>query len=175
MGSLLGPVLKQHEEWRGNPFLLKRRRLRRSLDGRKKGGRWRVPLHTWWWTYKKIMWERMKAGSKGVCQRGKADTLRVHRGGKFSRASTKEERGKVENTQTSRLLQLTPVTLRPPLERMGARESMFGLVERCTLAASRLGCLTVRRLWSIQVVGDTSRLMEESLRTASTILMATTR
>ena len=24
------------------------------------------------------------------------------------------------------------VTLRPPLERMGARESMFGLVERCT-------------------------------------------
>merc|ERR1712013_898734 len=40
----------------------------------------------------KIMWERMKAGSKGVCQRGKANTLRVHRGGKFSRASTKEER-----------------------------------------------------------------------------------
>ena len=117
---------------------------------------------------------------------------------------------------------------------------------RCTLAASRLGCLMVRRLWSIQVAGgcdsicqgcwyklylltlqicggiyggedawggdvhvggrshlpgavqqraddwrgevgqcqtwtkykayvDTSRLMEESLRTASTILMATTR
>ena len=35
-------VLQQHEEWRGNPFLLQRRRLRRSLDGGKKGGRWRV-------------------------------------------------------------------------------------------------------------------------------------
>merc|ERR1712107_261097 len=28
--------------------------------------------------------------------------------------------------------------------------------ERCTLAASRLGCLMVRRLWSIQVAGDMS-------------------
>merc|ERR1711928_172546 len=83
-------------------------------------------------------------------------SLKNYVGGKFSRASTKEERGKVENTRTSCLLQLTPVTLRPPSERMGARENMFGLVERCTLAASRLGCLMVRQLWSIQVVGDMS-------------------
>ena len=39
-------VLKQHEEWRGNPFLLQRRRLLRPLDGRKKGGWWRVSTNS---------------------------------------------------------------------------------------------------------------------------------
>ena len=89
-----------------------------------------VPLHAWR-KFEKLcgsVWRLVQRGSaRGARQihwgkgeesfRGKSTSRGSHNNRTFhfshlwseSRASTKEERGKVENTQTSRLLQLTQV------------------------------------------------------------------
>merc|ERR1719447_2171759 len=93
----------------------------------------------------------MKVASKVVCRMDLANILGNHP----SRESTKEGKGRRENTGTS-LLPATQVILRPPWEHMGARESMFGLAERCTRGVSKqVYLMDLRQLWRSLAVGDT--------------------
>merc|ERR1719193_303306 len=91
----------------------------------------------------------MKVASKAVCRMDLANILDSHP----SRVSTKEGRGRQENTGTSRL-PATQVILRPPWEHMGGRGNMFGLAERFTLVDSKQGCLMDVQLWRSLVIGD---------------------